>query len=158
MLPWLWRGPADAALIGPLAWELPYTAGAALKKQKKKKRRRKRRRRRRKVMVCAALDDNLDRSQKRGRETMRGSFSNLGSTGQMNERTDKGMIREMMVLITFARVSSHRRKGSGFHILCNCYPLPHPQLREWFLALARMCISSSNAGNLSNLYLALIIF
>ena len=29
--------PAAAALIGPLAWELPYAAGAALKNPKKKK-------------------------------------------------------------------------------------------------------------------------
>ena len=28
---------AAAALIGPLAWELPYAVGAALKRQKKKK-------------------------------------------------------------------------------------------------------------------------
>ena len=33
-LPWLWCRPAAAALIPPLAWELP-TAGVALKKQKK---------------------------------------------------------------------------------------------------------------------------
>ena len=34
---WLWCRPAAAALIQPLAWELPYTAGAALKRQKDKK-------------------------------------------------------------------------------------------------------------------------
>ena len=34
---WLWRRPAAAALIGPLAWEPPYAAGAALKKDKKDK-------------------------------------------------------------------------------------------------------------------------
>ena len=32
---WLW--PAVAALIWPLAWELPYAMGAALKRQKTKK-------------------------------------------------------------------------------------------------------------------------
>ena len=32
MLPWLWCRPAAVALIRPLAWELPYTSGAALKK------------------------------------------------------------------------------------------------------------------------------
>ena len=36
---WLWRGPAAAAPIRPLAWEPPYVAGAALKRQKKKKKR-----------------------------------------------------------------------------------------------------------------------
>ena len=36
-LPWLWRRPAAAALIQPLAQELPYTTGAALKEEKKKK-------------------------------------------------------------------------------------------------------------------------
>ena len=34
---WLWGRPAAAALIQPLAWELPYAAGATLKKIKKKK-------------------------------------------------------------------------------------------------------------------------
>ena len=29
MLLWLWGRPAAAALIGPLAWEPPYAAGAA---------------------------------------------------------------------------------------------------------------------------------
>ena len=32
---WLWCRLAAAALIGPLAWELPYATGAALKKNKK---------------------------------------------------------------------------------------------------------------------------
>ena len=31
VLLWLWCGPAAAAPIQPLAWEPPYTAGAALK-------------------------------------------------------------------------------------------------------------------------------
>ena len=34
--PWLWCRLAAVALIGPLAWEPPYTAGAALKKTKNK--------------------------------------------------------------------------------------------------------------------------
>jgi len=34
---WLWRRPAAVVPIGPLAWEPPYAAGAALKSQKKKK-------------------------------------------------------------------------------------------------------------------------
>ena len=34
---WLWRRLAATALIGPLAWEPPYAAGAALKRTKKKK-------------------------------------------------------------------------------------------------------------------------
>ena len=33
----LWFRPAAIALIQPLAWELPYAMGAALKKEKKKK-------------------------------------------------------------------------------------------------------------------------
>ena len=33
---WLWRRPAAAAPITPLAWELPYATGAALKGQKTK--------------------------------------------------------------------------------------------------------------------------
>ena len=38
VLLWLWRRPAAAGPIGPLAWECPYATGAALKRQKKKKR------------------------------------------------------------------------------------------------------------------------
>ena len=34
---WLWCRLAAAALIHPLAWEIPYAVGAALKRQKKKK-------------------------------------------------------------------------------------------------------------------------
>ena len=37
LLLWLWCRPAAAALIQPLAWELPCARGAAQKKQKKKK-------------------------------------------------------------------------------------------------------------------------
>ena len=33
---WLWCRPAAAAPIRPLAWELPYAAGVALKRQKKR--------------------------------------------------------------------------------------------------------------------------
>ena len=33
---WLWCQPAAAALIGPLAWELPYASPLALKRIKKK--------------------------------------------------------------------------------------------------------------------------
>ena len=36
---WLWYKPVAAALIRPLAQELPYAAGMALKRQKKKKKR-----------------------------------------------------------------------------------------------------------------------
>ena len=34
---WLWHRLAALALIGPLAWELPYAVGRALKKSQKKK-------------------------------------------------------------------------------------------------------------------------
>ena len=34
---WLWCRPASAVLIPPLAREVPYTAGVALKSKKKKK-------------------------------------------------------------------------------------------------------------------------
>ena len=32
---WLWHRPVAVAPIGPLAWEPPYAAGAALKSKKK---------------------------------------------------------------------------------------------------------------------------
>ena len=34
---WLWRRQAATAPIRPLAWELPYAAGVALRRIKKKK-------------------------------------------------------------------------------------------------------------------------
>ena len=34
---WLWLRPAAKALIGPLAWELPYAVGAAPTKKRQKK-------------------------------------------------------------------------------------------------------------------------
>ena len=34
---WLWQRPAAVAPIRSLAWELPYTAGVALKRKKNKK-------------------------------------------------------------------------------------------------------------------------
>ena len=37
MLLWLWHGPAAVAPVRPLAWELPYAVGAALKSKKKNK-------------------------------------------------------------------------------------------------------------------------
>ena len=36
---WLWHRLAAAAPIRPLAWELPYAVGAALKKKKKENKR-----------------------------------------------------------------------------------------------------------------------
>ena len=38
---WLWHRLAATALIRPLAWDLPYAVGVALKSQKKKKEKRK---------------------------------------------------------------------------------------------------------------------
>ena len=38
---WLWCRPVATVLIGPLAWEPPYAAGAALKKRKKEKKEKK---------------------------------------------------------------------------------------------------------------------
>ena len=40
---WLWRRPAAIALIRPLARELPYASGAALKKGEKRKKKNKKR-------------------------------------------------------------------------------------------------------------------
>ena len=34
---WLWRKPTATVPIGPLAWELPYAEGAAVKKKEEKK-------------------------------------------------------------------------------------------------------------------------
>ena len=45
LLLWLWCRPAAAALIRPLAWELPYTMGVALKKDKKREKKERERER-----------------------------------------------------------------------------------------------------------------
>ena len=37
VLLWLWCRPVATALMGPLAWELPYALGAAQEMVKKKK-------------------------------------------------------------------------------------------------------------------------
>ena len=37
LLLWLWYRPAAVVPIRPLAWELPYTAGVAIRSKKKKK-------------------------------------------------------------------------------------------------------------------------
>ena len=48
MLLWLWRRLADTALIQPLAWEIQYAVGVALKRQKKKKLKKERERKEKK--------------------------------------------------------------------------------------------------------------
>ena len=45
---WLWCSLAAVALIGPLAWELPYATGVALKSKKRKEGRKEGRERERK--------------------------------------------------------------------------------------------------------------
>ena len=44
---WLWCRPAAVAPIGPLAWEPPYAAGAALKRQKDQKKKKKKKEKKR---------------------------------------------------------------------------------------------------------------
>ena len=48
--PWPWPWPAATALIGPLAWELPYAMGMALKSKKQKIKIKKRN-----VCVCVCV-------------------------------------------------------------------------------------------------------
>ena len=49
---WLWCRPVAAAPIQPLAWELPYTAGAALKRKEKKKKKKRINQIQREVLLC----------------------------------------------------------------------------------------------------------
>ena len=54
---WLWRRPVATAPIGPLAWEPPYAAGAALEKAKRQKKKRKEK----KINIeTPTLNDTLD--------------------------------------------------------------------------------------------------
>ena len=48
---WLWLRLASAAPISPLAWELPYVTGVALKSKKKKKRKKERKERRNLISI-----------------------------------------------------------------------------------------------------------
>ena len=48
---WLWRRLAAAVLFQPLAWELPYDVGVALKKTKKKKKKKKEKKKKRKKKI-----------------------------------------------------------------------------------------------------------
>ena len=48
VLLWLWRRPVATAPIGPLAWEPPYAAGAALEKTKRQKKKKKKKRKKKK--------------------------------------------------------------------------------------------------------------
>ena len=50
VLLWLLHKPVVTALIGPLAWEPPYAAGAALEKAKRQKK--KRGKKGRKIFIC----------------------------------------------------------------------------------------------------------
>ena len=74
---WLWYRPAAVALIGLLAWELPYGAGAALKKKKKKKKAWYPRAKRMLVIVASVV-------VKAKHESVRVRVEkSLGATGQM---------------------------------------------------------------------------
>jgi len=46
VLLWLWCRPVATAPIGPLAWEPPYAAGAALEKAKRQKKKKKKKEKR----------------------------------------------------------------------------------------------------------------
>ena len=64
------------APIQPLAWELPYAAGAALKRPKKKKKKRERETERR-------HSDNLSRERSEGQWVVRGED---GASGARSRR------------------------------------------------------------------------
>ena len=59
MLLRLWGRPVVAALIQPLAWELPYAAGAALKKKERENKTKQNR-----VPIVAQCVKNLTRIHK----------------------------------------------------------------------------------------------
>ena len=49
---WLWHKPEAAASIRPLARELPYTVGSALKSRKEKKKKKRKEKERKKCRIC----------------------------------------------------------------------------------------------------------
>ena len=66
---WLWRRPAAAAPIRPLAWEPPYDVGEALKRQKEKKKKRKKE----KIVLTLDAPETISRTPK-------GQGPSLGTT------------------------------------------------------------------------------
>ena len=52
---WLWRRPAATVPIRPLAWELPYATGVALKSQKKREKEKKKQEKEKEKVIFAAL-------------------------------------------------------------------------------------------------------
>ena len=63
----LWCRLATTALIQPLAWELPYAAGAALKGPKRKKERKKKEMIRKQSAKTMQTDDKLELQLSPGR-------------------------------------------------------------------------------------------
>lgn len=99
-------------------------------------------------------------ARREGGWPLRGSCNHLGYTGQMNERTDKWMIVETSSSDNFCWSFYSQEKGKWlsypFQLLS---PPPPPAFMNGF-SLARMCISSSNAGilELQSGWLVLVIF
>ena len=56
VLLWLWRRPAAAGLIRPLAWEPPYAVGAALKRQKDKEKKKEKKNKHKPQLINCPLD------------------------------------------------------------------------------------------------------
>ena len=52
VLLWLWCRLTAAALIQPLAWELAYAVGAALKRKKRKKKKNQPQNLKNKIVLC----------------------------------------------------------------------------------------------------------
>ena len=69
LLLWLWCRLTAVALIQPLAWDLPYATGTALKCKKKKKEKRKKKKKEKKrkqnnqenLRNCLSLEEPTDR-------------------------------------------------------------------------------------------------
>ena len=76
----LWCRLAAAALIRPLAWELPCAWGTALKRPKKKKRERERERREQMTDVVEENQQDLEKEQMemeryKKKEVIKGTYS-----------------------------------------------------------------------------------
>ena len=62
VLLWLWHRPATAAPNPPLAWELPYAVGVALKRpktKKKKKKKKEKKKEKSQIIVYVCPYDNM---------------------------------------------------------------------------------------------------
>jgi len=102
MLLWLWHRPVATVPIGPLAWELPYAAGAALKRQNQKQTNKKN------VTCVSFLKDNLtlslDEEVQTYHITSRRAGLSFGPSGRQGATTECILLLRLLKLNLISNV------------------------------------------------------